>query len=75
MKEVVAHGEEGYLLFGRLHSAQVRVTPMGGGLRDHFQTVGSQIGLPYLGYSAIFGIAFVYFVLGSVLVRKVKGPR
>jgi MFS family permease len=54
---------------------QVLATPIGGGLRDHFQRVGRHLGLPFLGYSVIFGIAFVYFVLGSVLVRQVKGAK
>jgi MFS family permease len=54
---------------------QVLATPIGGGLLDYFQKVGPGRNLPYLGYSVVFGVAFVYFVLGTVLVRQVKGAR
>lgn len=54
---------------------QVLATPIGGVLRDQFQLVGRGIGQPNLGYTVIFTLAFAYFVLGTVLVRKVKGAR
>jgi MFS family permease len=50
-------------------------TPIAGILLDNFQRIGRASGQPTLGYTVIFGIAFVYFLLGTVLVRQVKGAR
>ncbi|MFN8477341.1 MAG: MFS transporter [Kouleothrix sp.] len=50
-------------------------TPIAGLLLDNFQRVGQANGQPTLGYTVIFGIAFVYFLLGTVLVRQVRGAR
>lgn len=50
-------------------------TPIAGVLLDQFQRVGKANGMPTLGYTIIFLLAFVYFVLGTVLVRKVRGAR
>ena len=44
-------------------------------LLDNFQRIGKASGLPTLGYTVIFAVAFVYFLLGTVLVRQVKGAR
>ena len=49
--------------------------PLGGVLRDRFQAIGAGAGMPYLGYQVIFALAFAYFLLGTVLVRRVKGVR
>lgn len=50
-------------------------TPIAGILLDTFQRAGKSGGQPTLGYTVIFGIACVYFLLGTVLVRQVKGAR
>ncbi len=54
---------------------QVLAVPIGGVLLDSFQRIGRDIGRPNLGYTVLFALAFVYFVLGTVLVRQVKGAR
>lgn len=54
---------------------QVLAVPIGGILLDTFQRVGRDIGRPNLGYTVLFAMAFIYFVLGTVLVRQVKGAR
>ncbi len=54
---------------------QVIATPIAGLLLDRFQLVGQEIGRPNLGYTAIFGLAIVYFVLGTVLVRRIRKVR
>lgn len=54
---------------------QVLAVPIGGLLLDTFQALGRASGRPNLGYTVIFVIAFVYFVLGTLLVRQVKGAR
>lgn len=54
---------------------QMLATPIAGTLLDEFQSVGQSLGRPTLGYSVIFGMAFVYFVLGTVLVKQVRGAR
>lgn len=51
---------------------QVLATPVAGVLLDSFQHVGQSSGRSNLGYMVIFGLSFVYFVLGTVLVRKIK---
>lgn len=54
---------------------QVIATPIAGVLLDLFSQVGQRVGQPTLGYSVIFGLATLYFVLGTVLVRNVRGVR
>lgn len=54
---------------------QVIAAPIAGLLLDHFQAVGRARGLPSLGYSIIFSLALAYFVIGTVLVKQVKGTR
>jgi MFS family permease len=51
---------------------QVLATPIGGALLDHFQSVGRANGRATLGYTVLLGMAFIYFVLGTVLIRQVK---
>ncbi len=50
-------------------------TPIAGILLDQFQRIGRDTGMPTLGYTIIFGLSFVYFLLGTVLVRNVRGTR
>src|SRR5512142_102459 len=54
---------------------QVIATPIAGLLLDRFQQVGQSINQPTLGYTVIFSLAVVYFVLGTVLVRKIRKVR
>ncbi|HVY18727.1 MAG TPA: MFS transporter [Bauldia sp.] len=55
---------------------QVLATPIGGFLLDNFQAVGRSNDQPTLGYTVLLGLACVYFVLGTVLIRNVSvgGP-
>lgn len=52
---------------------QVIAVPIAGLLLDNFQRIGQSHHLPTLGYTVIFMLAFVYYLLGTVLVKKVKG--
>lgn len=54
---------------------QMMAVPIAGRLLDYFQQVGQTHHAPTLGYTVIFMLAFVYFVLGTVLIRQVKGTR
>ena len=54
---------------------QVLAVPIGGVLLDTFQRIGHQSDQPNLGYTVLFVLAFVYFVLGTMLVRQVRGAR
>jgi Na+/melibiose symporter-like transporter len=54
---------------------QVIATPIAGLLLDRFQLVGQSVNQPTLGYTVIFSLAVVYFVLGTVLVRKIRKVR
>jgi MFS family permease len=54
---------------------QVIATPIAGFMLDNFQTVGTQRGVPNLGYTVIFSLATLYFVLGTVLVRQIRKVR
>ncbi len=51
---------------------QVVSTPIAGVLRDNFQLVGKAHGAPALGYQVIFALAAVYFILGTLLVRRIR---
>jgi Na+/melibiose symporter-like transporter len=51
---------------------QVIATPIAGLLLDRFQIVGQTVNQPTLGYTVIFSLAVVYFVLGTVFVRKIR---
>ncbi len=51
---------------------QVIATPIAGFMLDNFQRVGAQTGAPNLGYTAIFSLAVLYFILGTVLVRNIR---
>lgn len=54
---------------------QVLAVPIGGVLLDTFQRIGRESGRPNLGYTVLFALAFISFVLGTVLVQRVKGAR
>lgn len=54
---------------------QVIATPIAGFLLDRFQIVGRSIGQPILGYQVIFGVAVIYFILGTVFVKNIRGVR
>ena len=54
---------------------QVLATPIAGFLLDNFQRVGKAQSIPNLGYTVIFLVAVVYFVLGTVFVKQIKGAR
>jgi MFS family permease len=54
---------------------QVIATPIAGFMLDNFQVVGAARGLPHLGYTVIFTLAAVYFVFGTVLVRRIRKVR
>jgi MFS family permease len=54
---------------------QFLATPVAGRLLDTFQGVGRTTGRPNLGYTVIFSLAVVYFLLGTIFVRKVKKAR
>ena len=54
---------------------QVIATPIAGFMLDNFQRVGAQTGTPNLGYTAIFMLAVLYFILGTVLVRNIRKVR
>jgi MFS family permease len=54
---------------------QLVATPLAGFLLDVGQRAGKAQGLPTLGYTVIFGLAIVYFALGTIFVRQVKKAR
>jgi len=54
---------------------QVIATPIAGSLLDNFQRVGKAQSIPNLGYTVIFLVAVVYFALGTVFVKQIKGAR
>lgn len=54
---------------------QVVGLPIAGFLLDRFQVVGAGIGQPNLGYTVIFTLAVVYFLLGTVFVRQIRSVR
>lgn len=54
---------------------QVIATPIAGFLLDSFQAIGASSGQPTLGYTVIFTLAAVYFIMGTVLVRRVRKVR
>ncbi len=54
---------------------QVIATPIAGFLLDNFQRVGKVQNIPNLGYTVIFMVAVVYFILGTVFVKQIKKVR
>jgi MFS family permease len=54
---------------------QIVATPVAGVLLDNFQRIGKADNIPNLGYTVIFLMAVVFFILGTVFVSKIKGVR
>jgi MFS family permease len=54
---------------------QVIATPVAGFLLDNFQRVGKANNIPNLGYTVILMMAVLFFVLGTVFVKQIKGVR
>jgi MFS family permease len=54
---------------------QIIATPLAGFLLDNFQILGKANGAPTLGYTVIFSLTALYFFLGTVFVRRIKGVR
>jgi len=54
---------------------QVIATPVAGFLLDNFQRVGKAQNIPNLGYTVIFAVAVVFFILGTVFVKQIKKVR
>jgi hypothetical protein len=54
---------------------QLAAVPIAGILRDVGQAYGKLNGMPTLGYTVLFSVAILYFVLGTVFVSRVKKAR
>ena len=54
---------------------QVVFLPLAGLLLDVFQRVGQSMGFGQLGYTVVFALACVLFVMGTVFVVKIRGVR
>ncbi|OQY94192.1 MAG: hypothetical protein B6D41_07185 [Chloroflexi bacterium UTCFX4] len=56
---------------------QVIAVPIAGVLLDYFNRVGAETGRvpPTFGYTVIFALATLYFILGTVLVRRIRKVR
>ena len=54
---------------------QIIAAPLAGLLLDAGQHFGRAHGHPTLGYTIIFLLAIVYYVLGSVFIRNIRGVR
>ena len=54
---------------------QVIATPLAGYLLDNFQRVGVARNIPNLGYTVIFMMSVLFFLLGTVFVKQIKGVR
>jgi hypothetical protein len=54
---------------------QVISTPIAGFLLDNFQAVGRAQNITNLDYPVIFVVAVIYFILGTVFVKQIKGVR
>ncbi|MGC1377905.1 MAG: MFS transporter [Anaerolineales bacterium] len=67
------HGKDMGLWHMAVALPQVVATPIGGFLLDHFQAAGAARNVPGMGYIVIFVIAVVYFMLGSIGLKQIKG--
>ena len=47
---------------------QIFATPLAGALLDTFQVIGDDQGIDCLGYTVIWALAAVYFVLGAIFI-------
>jgi MFS family permease len=54
---------------------QIVAGSIAGVMLDNFQRIGAANNMPNLGYTVIFLMAFVFFVLGTVFVARIKGVR
>ena len=54
---------------------QILAGLIGGVLLDNFQRIGAEQHIANLGYTVIFLMSFMFFVLGTVFVAKIKGVR
>ncbi len=54
---------------------RIIATPIAGFLLDHFQALGTARNIPHMGYTIIFVIAVVYFILGSMCLKQIKAIR
>eukprot|EP00753_Platysulcus_tardus_P019790 PLAT7543.1.p1 GENE.PLAT7543.1~~PLAT7543.1.p1 ORF type:complete len:470 (+),score=144.85 PLAT7543.1:48-1412(+) len=54
---------------------QVVAVPMAGGILDYFKPIGEAQGNSALPYLLIFLLALLYFLLATVLLRKIRGVR
>lgn len=66
------HGKDMGIWHAAVVLSQVIATPVAGLLLDNFQTVGVAQHAPYMGYTIIFVIAVVYFILGTICLRQIK---
>ena len=54
---------------------QVIGAPIAGVLLDLGQAYGPGVGLPTLGYTLLFSLALLFFILGTVFVSRIKRAR
>lgn len=54
---------------------QIVAGSIAGIMLDNFQRIGAAHNMPNLGYTVIFLMAAVFFVLGTIFVAKIKGAR
>jgi MFS family permease len=54
---------------------QILAGSIAGVMLDNFQRIGAANHIPNLGYTTIFLMAAVFFILGTVFVAKIKGVR
>lgn len=77
--DVLPSGEDHAKDMGVWHIAsmipQVMGVPIAGFLLDAFQKVGQSSGLHNLGYTVIFAMACIYFLLGTVFISRLRGVR
>ncbi len=70
-----SHGKDMALWHMAVVLPQIVATPIGGFLLDHFKATSIAQNVPHTGYIVIFIIAVVYFMLGSIFLKQIKGLR
>lgn len=55
--------------------SQIIAAPIAGFLLDHFQATGMARNIPHMGYTVIFVVAVMYFILGSMCLKQIKTIR
>ena len=77
--DVLPSGEDHAKDMGVWHIAsmipQVVGVPIAGFLLDAFQRVGQSSGRHNLGYTVIFAMACIYFLLGTVFISRLRDVR